>query len=155
MSEVRPQNKSLISKKCNLHLSLRSSIAPSSGRSHLSHRNVCTSDCTSVSPSLATLRTSTIAQCQARFGKLGWISRRSRIISRRPSVELDPSRTWHVCIDQVKCLKNQYSAVGAAFAVALLALSWVSFWQSSQATCCFFKGYKCTEHRLFNDWWHV
>lgn len=90
------------SKKCNLHLSLRSSIAPSSGRSHLSHRNVCTSDCVSASPSFATLRTSTKAQCQARFGKPGRISRRSRIISRCPSVALDLSRTWRVCIDQGK-----------------------------------------------------
>lgn len=111
--------------KRDSHLSLRSSIVPSSGLSHLSHRNLCTSDDASVFPSPVSLWTSTQAQCQARFGKLGRISKQSWIISSCPSAELDLTRTWHVCTEQVNRWNNRYRAVGAALAVAQWAVSWV------------------------------
>lgn len=81
--------------KRHSHFPLRSSTSPSAGCSHLSHRNTCVSE--SDPWLLDSLQTSTLLQCQSRFGNLVWTSSRSRTRIRRPRGLLAWTRTGHTC----------------------------------------------------------
>lgn len=112
-------------------------MLPSSGRSHLSHTNNCTSEGGSVSPPSVTPLTSNQLQCQARFGKPVRVSRWSRIRSRRPRVVLDLTRTGQVCPDKVRRCNKQNGTVVVTLAVSL-------FWmeRSQSRTWSLITGYK-------------